>query len=125
MAGGQLVDRHLGALQRFFGSKVGSEADVEDLVGDALEGCVKARDSFRREAAFKTFLFRIAHFTLCKHLRRKRCRPEQYDIENEPGMTESLESMVPLPLVSTRMRRVLVLRNSPERAPEYSNVKDE
>jgi RNA polymerase sigma-70 factor (ECF subfamily) len=84
VAGGQLVDRHLGALQRFFGSKVASEADVEDLVGDALEGCVKARDTFRREAAFKTFLFRIAHFTLCKYLRRKRRRPEEHEIESEP-----------------------------------------
>ena len=84
VAGGQLVDRHLVALQRFFGSKVTGEADVEDLVGDALENCLKARDSFRREASFKTFLLRIAHFTLCRYLRTKGRTPETHDIESQP-----------------------------------------
>ena len=113
VAGGQLVDRYLGALQRFFAGKVAIKADVEDLVGDALEGCVKARDKFRGDARFKTFMFSIAHYTLCGYLRRKRRLPPTADVQQT-----SVADLGPGPrtlLVEKRERRLLVeaLRSLP------------
>jgi len=113
VAGGELVDRYLGALQRFFSGKVANVADAEDLVGDALEGCIKARDKFRGDARFKTFLFSIAHYTLCGYLRRKRRLPPTADVQQT-----SVADLGPGPrtlLVEKRERRLLVqaLRSLP------------
>ena len=113
VAGGQLVDRHLASLHRFFQSKVTAGADVEDLVGDTLEGCVKARDRFRAESSFRTFLFAIAHYTLCRYLRRKRRLPETEDVEQA-----AVADLGPGPgtlLTEKRERRLLIeaLRSLP------------
>lgn len=111
--GGRLVDRHLAALHRFFRSKVASDADIEDLVGDTLEACVKARDRFRHEAKFRTFLLSIAHYTLCGYLRKRRRLPVAADVDEEP-----VQDLGPGPstmMAGKRERRVLVeaLRSLP------------
>lgn len=113
VAGGQLVDRHLASLHRFFRSKVAHETDVEDLVGDTLEACVGARDRFRGDAAFRTFLFAIAHHTLCRYLRRKRRLPETADVDEAP--VRDLGAGPSTLMVERRERRLLVeaLRSLP------------
>lgn len=71
-AGSQLLERHFPSLHRFFGNKVSSLQDVEDLVQQTLMACVGARETYRRDASFRTFLFAIARNTLLKHLRGRR-----------------------------------------------------
>jgi RNA polymerase sigma factor (sigma-70 family) len=68
-AGSLLLERHFPSLHRFFGNKVSSLHDAEDLVQQTLVACVAARDTYRRDASFRTFLFAIARNTLLKHLR--------------------------------------------------------
>ena len=106
VAGGQLVDRHLPALFRFFRSKVAADVDIEDLVGDTMEACVKARASFRAEASFRSFLLSIAHYTLCAYLRRKRRLPPTAQVRED-----AVADLGPGPatlLVEKRERRLLV-----------------
>ncbi len=77
-AGSQLLERHFSSLHRFFGNKVSGLHDVEDLVQQTLMACVAARDRFRRDASFRSFLFAIARNTLLKHLRDRRAT-ESFD----------------------------------------------
>ena len=67
-SGTELFRRHFNACRRFFCNKV-PEADVEDLLQKTFAGLVESRDSFRREASVRTFLFSIARRKLMRHLR--------------------------------------------------------
>ena len=69
-AGTQLFERHFDPLFRFFRNKVRDGAD--DLVQQTFLACVKSRDRFRRQASFRSYLFRIAHSKLYDHFRTKR-----------------------------------------------------
>ena len=78
-AGRALVDRHLPALHRFFGSKLGNDADAEDLVGDTLETLLGAVERFREASSFRTFLYGIAHNVLRNFVRKRARRGEDKD----------------------------------------------
>jgi RNA polymerase sigma factor (sigma-70 family) len=72
MAGGELFERHFPSLHRFFHNKLTSLADIEDLVQQTLVACIAARDGYRRDASFRTFVFAIARNMLLKHIRDRR-----------------------------------------------------
>jgi len=67
-AGEALFARHFPGLCRFFATKVGAEAD--DLIQRTLLACVQARDQFRADASFRTYLFTVARNELYQHHRR-------------------------------------------------------
>lgn len=71
-SGATLLRRHFDALHRFFANKLGHASEIEDLVQQTLEGAVTARDRFRRDASFRTFLFAIARNVLIKYLRDRK-----------------------------------------------------
>ena len=64
-AGKELFARHFEALCRFFNNKVGDEAD--DLIQQTFLACVKARDGFRGDASFRTYLYTAARSKLYDH----------------------------------------------------------
>lgn len=66
-AGQALVARHFQALYRFFANKCAGDAD--ELVQSTLLAAVGARDQFRADASFRTYLFTIARHKLYRHLR--------------------------------------------------------
>ena len=68
-AGAKLFSRHYRSVARFFANKLGPDSD--DLIQITFLGCIEARERFRGEASFRTFLFAIARNTLHKHLREK------------------------------------------------------
>jgi RNA polymerase sigma-70 factor (ECF subfamily) len=67
-AGEDLFARHLPEIYRFFEHKAGGEAD--DLAQRTFLACVGARDQFRGQSSFRTYLFTIARNELYGHLRR-------------------------------------------------------
>jgi RNA polymerase sigma factor (sigma-70 family) len=69
-AGAELFDHHFDAVSRFFRNKV--TEDFEDLVQQTFIACLESRDRFRRESAFRTFLFAIAHNVLRNYFRARR-----------------------------------------------------
>lgn len=69
-SGATLFDRHFDAVSRFFRNKVNDE--FEDLVQQTFIACLESRDRFRRESAFRTFLFAIAHNVLRNYFRTRR-----------------------------------------------------
>lgn len=75
-AGEALFARHFDSLCRFFVTKC---PDPDELVQRTLLACVTARDQFRGEASFRTYLFAIARHELYHHLRRQRRDGERLD----------------------------------------------
>jgi RNA polymerase sigma factor (sigma-70 family) len=90
-AGEQLFERHFEAIARFFRNKLPADTHHEDLIQQTFLGCVEARDRFRGEASFRSFLFAIAHNQLGKHWRsRSRDRLDfqtisAFDIDPSPS----------------------------------------
>jgi RNA polymerase sigma factor (sigma-70 family) len=71
-AGEALFERHFECIYRFFCNKI--DRDVDDLVQETFLGCLHARDRFRADSSFRTFLFAIARNKLLKYLERARRR---------------------------------------------------
>ena len=80
-AGNALFDRHVGAIYRFFRTKVAGEMD--DLVQATFEACLKAEDKFRPDAPFRGFLYGIARNVLRSHYRKQQRRNEVPDFSVE------------------------------------------
>jgi len=76
-AGEALLARHFDALCGFFESKVGDDAD--DLVQRTMLACVAAKDRFRKEASFRTYLYTVARHELYHHLRRRQRDGQRLD----------------------------------------------
>jgi RNA polymerase sigma factor (sigma-70 family) len=70
-AGEALFERHFEAVARFFRNKLSADAAHEDLIQQTFLGCIEARERFRGEASFRSFLFAIAHRQLAKHWRTR------------------------------------------------------
>lgn len=71
LAGERLFERHFESVARFFRNKLPADAHHEDLIQQTFLGCVEARDRFRGDASFRSFLFAIAHNQLSKHWRAR------------------------------------------------------
>ncbi len=65
----KLFARHFASVFRFFQHKVPAEAD--ELTQRTFVACLGARDQFRAESSFRTYLFAIARREFLTFLRRK------------------------------------------------------
>lgn len=104
-AGGALVRRHIGALERFFRGKTGEPADV---VQQTLAACVQARDRVPEGLAFRAYLLGIARNVLLHDLRRRGRKPEP-DALDEPALAGP-SALSPSRAVAQRDERRLLLR---------------
>ena len=66
-AGQELFQRHYRSVARFFETKCGNE--VDELLQATFFACLRAKDQFRKESSFKTYLFAIARNQLYRLLR--------------------------------------------------------
>ena len=71
----QLYARHRGPLYRFLARQLRNDALADELFQDVWQKVIAARAGWRPEAAFSTWLFRIAHNRLNDHWRAQRHRP--------------------------------------------------
>jgi RNA polymerase sigma factor (sigma-70 family) len=68
-AGERLVARHFRTVYGFFRNKI--DGEVEDLVQRTFLHCVEARDAFRGDSSFRTYLLAIARNELFGHYRAR------------------------------------------------------
>jgi RNA polymerase sigma-70 factor (ECF subfamily) len=66
-AGQELFERHFDSIYGFFETKC--EADADELVQATFLACLRAKDQFRKESSFRTYLFTIARNELYRVLR--------------------------------------------------------
>lgn len=70
-----LYARHRGALYRFLDRQLRNSAQTDELFQDVWQKVISARATWRPDAAFTTWLFRIAHNRLNDHWRSLKHRP--------------------------------------------------
>lgn len=76
-AGGQLYDRHVTKVQRFFRNRV--QESVDDLVQATFLASLEASNRFRGDSKFTTYLYAIARYKLLEHLRRRQSKHDVVD----------------------------------------------
>jgi RNA polymerase sigma factor (sigma-70 family) len=75
-AGQALLGRHFTTLCGFFESKCN---DAQDLVQKTMLACIAAKDSFRKQASFRTYLFTVARRELWHYLRSRQREGKRFD----------------------------------------------
>jgi RNA polymerase sigma-70 factor (ECF subfamily) len=71
----QLYARHKGPLYRFLMRQLRNPALADELFQDVWQRVIAARAGWQPDAAFSTWLYRIAHNRLADHWRAARHRP--------------------------------------------------
>jgi RNA polymerase sigma factor (sigma-70 family) len=80
----QLYQRHRGKLYRFLARQLhGNGALADEMFQDVWQRVVSARQSWKPEALFTTWLYRIAHNRLADHWRALQHRPPAPDDADE------------------------------------------
>jgi RNA polymerase sigma factor (sigma-70 family) len=78
-SGQALFARHFDSIYGFFETKCPAEAD--ELVQATFYQCVRARDQFRADSSFRTYLFTIARHSLYRLLRTRQRKDDKLDFE--------------------------------------------
>ena len=123
----RLVERHRDVVFRVAARLVGSDEEAEDITQDTFLRAFHRLDRYRGEAAFRSWLLRIAHNTAVTYVTRKRAPSHSpldalaEDVaaaEQRGGPAEQLERRERLRRLDTKIkglspghRAVLVLRD--------------
>jgi len=100
----QLYARHRGGLFRFIGRQCRTREHAEELFQDVWMSLIQARDRYRVEAQFRTYLFTVAHNKLMDYFRRHG-RVELTLYEREDGEGENAIDRMPASRVDEPMVR--------------------
>ena len=65
-----LYQRHKGGVFRYFLRSLSNSGVADELAQDVWTALIRARDTYRAEAKFTTWLYRLAHNRLIDHYRR-------------------------------------------------------
>ena len=76
-AGQRLFERHFDSVFGFFETKC--EAEADELTQATFLSCLRARDQFRSESSFRTYLFTIARHELYRVLRTRQRKDARHD----------------------------------------------
>lgn len=77
----ELVARFEGRVYNFILRRVDESADAEDLTQETFLRAWQRMAQYRRKFRFSTWVFTIASRLACDHLRARRGRPRQIDVE--------------------------------------------
>ncbi len=97
----ELYARHRGGLFRFIGRQCRTREHAEELFQDVWMNLIQARERYRVEAQFRTYLFTLAHNKLMDYFRRHgRVELTLYESNDEESAVDRLvASRVDEPLV--------------------------
>lgn len=102
----RLYARHRGALFRFLLRQCGQRALAEELFQDVWTSLIGARERYRIEAKFTTYLYTLARHRLIDHFRRQGVRAP-FDIEADEEILECAPHPDPDPATQLESRRNL------------------
>ncbi|HKU38654.1 MAG TPA: sigma-70 family RNA polymerase sigma factor, partial [Polyangiales bacterium] len=75
----ELFKRYHREVARIAARSLGPDADLEDVVQEAFIQIFRSIDSFRGNAKFSTWLYRLVTNVTRMHLRKRRARPQIAD----------------------------------------------
>jgi RNA polymerase sigma-70 factor (ECF subfamily) len=82
---GALVDRHKDRAMTLAVRLVGERGEAEELVQDAFLRAFRSLDTFRGEAKFSTWFYRILYNVCMTRVSRRKSLPVQEAVEGESG----------------------------------------
>ena len=91
-----LYERHRGGLYRYF-LRQGNQLVAEELFQDVWARVIQSRKRYRPKAAFKTWLYTLAHNRLVDHWRREGARPVEQSATDDDRLEETLPDANPGP----------------------------
>ena len=92
----RLYERHRGGLYRYF-LRQSDAALAEELFQDVWARVIKARQNYRAEARFQTWLYTLAHNRLVDHWRRSGVRDGEQSPDDDAGGAVTLAATDPDP----------------------------
>jgi RNA polymerase sigma-70 factor (ECF subfamily) len=101
---------------------VGCADDAEDVTQEALLLAYRHRDSFRGDARYRTWLYRIAATTALGHLRRQRRTRQKLVRGERAGDVAERHADPPSAMIERAEVRAVVQRALIELAPPYREV---
>src|SRR5215207_4626432 len=107
----KLYVRYQRPIYHYVYRRMGSESRAEELTQEVFMGLIRSRGSWRQEASFKTYLYRIA-FNQCASEARRADFKLTDPLERPDGTTIDVESDGPGPdgVASRREEAVLITR---------------
>jgi RNA polymerase sigma-70 factor (ECF subfamily) len=106
----QLFVRHRDDAARVVYRMLGPSPEVEDVVQEVFLHVYRSLGSFRGDARFSTWLYRLAVNVTRMHLRRKRSRPRFADVEPPEAPAEDAVVLDPAEQVEQRGRVAALYR---------------
>lgn len=105
----QLYTRYQRPIYQYIYRRLVDGARAEELTQEVFMGLIRSRGSWRREASFKTYVYRIAFNQCASEARRADFRANE-PLERPDGSSVDVESPGPLPdgQASSRQEAVLV-----------------
>lgn len=110
-SGQTLFKRHFRKVYRFFETKVGS--DVDELVQSTFLACVRAKNNFRGDSSFATYLFTIARHELYRVFSERRRDLDRIDFEVSSVAELAATPRTRMAAQEDRMRLLNALRDLP------------
>jgi RNA polymerase sigma-70 factor (ECF subfamily) len=93
----ELYETHRGALWRFIRRNVGDAAATDDVFQECWSRVIAHRDSYRPEARFATWLYRIAH-NCCMDFWRRRGRRQAREAADDDAILAAADESCAAPL---------------------------
>ena len=113
----QLYARHRGGLFRFIGRQCRTREHAEELFQEVWMNLIQARERYRVEAQFRTYLFTLAHNKLMDYFRRHgRVELTLFENGGEDGKESALDRLAasrvdePLVRAESRQQSAAILR---------------
>jgi RNA polymerase sigma factor (sigma-70 family) len=76
-----LVERYTPVLRKYFGNKVATVEDADDLMQQTFLACTESASEFRGNSSFRTFLLTLAHNKLVDYYKKKKRQPPFANLE--------------------------------------------
>jgi RNA polymerase sigma-70 factor (ECF subfamily) len=120
---GELVNRHQRAVCSVVSRMIDCRDDVDDIVQDVFVTAFRSMPTFRGQAAFSTWLYRIAVNTAIKQMKKMKLRQAASIDDPFNGLAESIESPGGGPeTVAERKERSAAIRRAVRELPEKHRV---
>ncbi len=89
-----LYDRHVQSIYRYIYSRVGSQAQAEDITSQTFLAAMEALSSYREQGHFRAWLFTIARRKIADHYRQRKPESSLDGREVQANTSDPLQKVI-------------------------------